>query len=90
VAKERVEVFCGGQVGVLDDFRRLELINDGRRQVYQARLAQDKGHRAAWQAFLQAIRQGGQPPIPYDHLVGVTRATFAAITALTEKRVVSL
>jgi hypothetical protein len=85
-----VEVFCGGQVGILDDFRRLELISDGRRQAWQSRLAQDKGHRAAWQAFLAAVRQGGQPPIPYPHLVGVTRATFAAVTALAEKRVISI
>ena len=25
-----------------------------------------------------AIHTGGKPPIPYEHLVGVTRATFAA------------
>jgi predicted dehydrogenase len=90
VAKERVEVFCGGQVGLLDDFRRLELVRDGRRQVLQSRLAQDKGHRAAWQAFLAAIRQGGPAPIPYQHLIGVTRATFAAVTALAENRSISI
>ena len=90
VAKERVEVFSGGQVGLLDDFRRLELVKDGRRQILQSRLAQDKGHRAAWQAFLAAIRQGGPAPIPYNHLIGVTRATFAAVTALGENRSVSI
>ena len=34
------------------------------------------------QAFAQAIRSGGQPPIPYDQLIGVTQATFAAIQSL--------
>lgn len=90
VAKERIEVFSGGKVGLLDDFRRLELVSDGRRKVLQSRLAQDKGHRAAWQAFLDAVRNGGQPPIPYDHLIGVTRATFAAVTALVENRWVAI
>ncbi len=80
--KERVEVFGGGRVGVLDDFRSLELVRDGRRKVLHARLGQDKGHRAAWQAFLAAAAGGKPAPIPYDHLIGVTRATFAAMRAL--------
>ncbi len=82
--KERVEVFSGGRVAVLDDFRRLELIHNGRRQVHQLRLGQDKGHRGAWAAFLEAIRRGGPAPIPYSQLAGVTRATFTILEALAK------
>jgi predicted dehydrogenase len=81
-AKERVEVFAGGRVAVLDDFRALELVHDGRRAVYRARLRQDKGHAGIWAAFAAAVLGGGEPPIPYAHLLGVTRATFAAVAAL--------
>jgi predicted dehydrogenase/threonine dehydrogenase-like Zn-dependent dehydrogenase len=88
--KERVEVFRGGRVAVLDDFRRLETIQDGRRRTYQSRLGQDKGHRGAWTAFLQAVKAGGQPPIPYEELVGVTRATFAAMQSLADGQPVKL
>ncbi|MGA3093920.1 MAG: hypothetical protein ABSD79_00860, partial [Dehalococcoidales bacterium] len=42
----------------------------------------DKGHIAAWKAFLSAIKAGGPPPIPYEELIGVTRATFTAMEAL--------
>ncbi len=77
--KERVEVFCGGKVAVLDDFRRLELVSNGRRRRFKR--AQDKGWQAEWQAFVAAVRSG-QPPIPYDQLFGVTRATFAAVEAV--------
>jgi predicted dehydrogenase len=80
--KERVEVFAGGRVGVLDDFRSLELVAGGKREVLHSRLRQNKGHRGEWEAFVAAIRAGGPPPIPYRHLVGVTRATFAAVQAL--------
>lgn len=83
--KERVEIFSGGCVAVLDDFRSLELIADGRRQATASRLRQDKGHRLEWQAFVDAILAGGPPPIPYDHLIGVTRASFKAIEALRER-----
>jgi predicted dehydrogenase/threonine dehydrogenase-like Zn-dependent dehydrogenase len=80
--KERVEVFSGGRVAVLDDFRSLELVVGGRRQVARSRLRQDKGHQGEWEAFAGAITSGGPPPIPYDHLFGVTRAAFAALQAL--------
>lgn len=80
--KERVEVFCAGRVAVLDDYRMLETLQDGRRQVYRSRLRQDKGHQGEWQAFAAALAAGGPPPIPYDHLFGVSRATLAALQAL--------
>jgi predicted dehydrogenase len=84
--KERVEVFCGGRVAVLDDFRSLELCQKGSRKVIRKRLRQDKGHRGAWAAFLSTLTSGGEPPIPYDQLLGVTSATFAAVNAVRERR----
>jgi predicted dehydrogenase/threonine dehydrogenase-like Zn-dependent dehydrogenase len=88
-AKENVEVFCGGRIAVLDDFRTLGLVRDGRRKVIRSRLRQDKGHAAAWQAFLTATRSG-TPTIPYDHLTCVTRATFAAVESLNTGREVAV
>ena len=50
------EVFSGGRVAVLDDYRSLELVQDGSRQVQRSRLRQDKGHQAEWAAFAAALR----------------------------------
>ncbi len=80
--KERVEVFASGRVAVLDDFRSLELVQDGRRQKISAGLRQDKGHLSEWKAFTAALQTGGPPPIPYEHLWGVTQATFCAVQSL--------
>ena len=80
--KERIEVFSGGHVAVLDDFRTLTLVHNGRRTLMQSRLSQDKGHRACWESFLAAVRGMKAPPIPYDDLVAVTRASFAAVESL--------
>lgn len=88
--KERVEVFCAGRVAVLEDYRSLELLQNGQRQKFAARLRQDKGHQALWEAFVQAVRQGGQPPIPYDHLLNVTRASFAAVESLRQQAEVEI
>ena len=71
--KERLEVYGGGRSAVLDDFRRLELIANGRRKVQTSR--QDKGHVAEWQAFAKGVTTGA-PPIPYDELLTTSLATF--------------
>jgi predicted dehydrogenase/threonine dehydrogenase-like Zn-dependent dehydrogenase len=90
VPKERLEVFTSGRVAVLNDFRSLELVNNGRRQVYRSRLRQDKGHRAEWDAFSQAIINGGPEPIPYDHIFRVTQASFATLESIRSKQTISL
>ena len=78
--KERVEVFCGGAVAVLDDFKTLETVRDGKRKT--AKLwGQDKGHFNEMQALVRAIR-AGVPPIPYEQLIGVTQASFAAVESI--------
>lgn len=86
--KERLEVFCGGRIAVLEDFRTLEMVHDGRHKVVKQ--AQDKGWKDEWIAFANAIRAGGPPPIPYEQLVGVTKATFAAIESIRSGRVVEI
>ena len=78
--KERLEVFCGGKVAVLDDFRSLDLTNDG--HTRGIRRSQDKGHKAIWQAFLSSLKTGGPPPIPYEQLFGGARAAFTALRSL--------
>ena len=80
--KERLEIFSGGRIAVLDDFRRLELIANGKRQVRRALWSQDKGHSGEWLAFVQAIIQGRPAPIPLLDILGVSQATITAQRAL--------
>jgi predicted dehydrogenase len=81
-AKERLEVFTGGQIAVLDDFRSLELIQNGQRKVLRSRLRQEKGHLEEWQTFQQTILARKDPPIPYDQLFGISLASIFAVEAL--------
>src|SRR5690606_22535345 len=74
--KERVEVFGGGAVGVLDDFRRLTISRNGRRRSVR-RFSQDKGFDQEIAAFLGAVKGQVGTSIPLDALVSTTRATFA-------------
>ena len=78
-SKERVEVFGGSAVAVLEDFRNLELVRHGDKQSYRSRLRQDKGHRAEWSAFVNAIRKGGPAPIAYEDILVTTLTTLKAL-----------
>lgn len=82
LAKEYVEVSGGGRSAVLDNFRRLELYDGGRRQVEKARWRQDKGHRDQLAAFVAAVQSGGPPPIPWMDIVRVTETTFDIVDRL--------
>jgi predicted dehydrogenase/threonine dehydrogenase-like Zn-dependent dehydrogenase len=82
-SKERLEVFGGGAVAVLDDFRRLELVRDGRRQTTTSRWRQDKGHRAEWSAFADSIRKTRPGPIPFSEIVCSTLATLRIQDSVT-------
>ncbi len=76
-SKERLEVFGGGSVAVLDDFRRLELVRGGKKRVFRSLLRQDKGHRGEWNAFTAAIQTGAESPIRLQEIVSTMLATFA-------------
>jgi len=79
--KERVEVFGGGKVATLNDYRSLEMISNGRRKTIKNRLGQDKGWKDEMLALAKVVKTG-MPPIPYEHLIGVTKASFAAVESL--------
>ncbi|HEX9003519.1 MAG TPA: bi-domain-containing oxidoreductase [Blastocatellia bacterium] len=79
--KERIEVYGGGRVAVLDDFRQLEMWREGKRKVSK-RLAQDKGFDQELAAFTEAVRDGGQMPIDWRSLLMTTLTTLRIEDAL--------
>ena len=79
--KERVEVFCGGRILQLDNFRRLTAYGWARfsgSRVWR----QDKGNAACIAAFVRAVETGGEPPIPVEELFEVSEATLRAAELL--------
>lgn len=74
--KERLEVFCAGRVLQLNNFRRLSGHGwPGFKAMTLRR--QDKGQKACAQAFIDAVRQGGAAPIPFEQLLEVSRTAVA-------------
>jgi predicted dehydrogenase len=81
--KERIEVFGGGKIGVIDDFRVVTLAGGGKTQEKKLG-SQDKGHAAGVAAFLKAVKEGGPAPIPWEDLRAVSLASILAVRSLRE------
>jgi predicted dehydrogenase/threonine dehydrogenase-like Zn-dependent dehydrogenase len=80
--KECLEVFGGGLAARLDDYRTL-LIHHGQTRVKRvARLRQDKGHRAEWQALVNYLTGKGSVPMSIEDIVQSTRIILAAQRSL--------
>ena len=75
VAKERLEVFVGGKVLHLDNFRSLR--GWGWKGFSKTKLwRQDKGQKACAQAFVDSITKGRASPIPLDEVLEVSRLSI--------------
>lgn len=73
--KERLDVFCGGRILQLDNFRTLR--GFGWSGFSAQRLwRQDKGQNACIAAFVEAVRGAAPSPIPFDELIEVARVTM--------------
>lgn len=74
--KERLEVFCGGGILQLDNFRSLRGFGwKGFRRDH--RWVQDKGHGAEMEALIRSVRDGKESPIAYDEIFEVAEVSIA-------------
>ncbi len=82
--RERVEIFGGGAVGLIDNFRSAMFVHGGRRQRKRKLLGIEQGYQGELEALIQAIRAGGLPPVPFEEYIYTTLTTFAIERALLE------
>jgi predicted dehydrogenase len=70
--KERLEVFSGGSILQLDNFRSLKGFSwSGFNKQKLSR--QDKGQAACCEAFVTALARGEQAPIPREQIFEISR-----------------
>ena len=87
--KERVEVYAGGSVVTVDNFRSLTVAQGGR--LERRRSARpDKGFKGALRAFVEAVIHGRPAPVHEAELVETSLATIAVMESLRAGQRVNL
>jgi polar amino acid transport system substrate-binding protein len=81
VSKERLEVYGGGTVARLNDFRRLEITQNGSTSTSRA-WSQDKGQPKQVDATIKDFRMQGRGPVMFDELAAGMQVIFAARESL--------
>jgi len=87
-SKERVEAYSQDRTLVMDNYRVTS--GYGFKGFSHLKTKLDKGHNKQFELLTQSILNGGSSLIPFDELVNTTKASFAAIESLKERRWVDL
>lgn len=82
--KERIEVFAQEKVLVLDNWRKLS--GYGVKGFSSKKTNLDKGHASQFALLTERTVYGGAPLIPFESIINTTKASFAAIQSLKERR----
>ncbi len=88
-SKERLEVYGGGTTAALDDFRRLEITQNGSTSTSRA-WSQDKGQPNQIDATVEAFRERGRAPVSFGELMAGMQIVFAAQESLRTNAPVKL
>ncbi|MGA2408208.1 MAG: bi-domain-containing oxidoreductase [Bacteroidales bacterium] len=77
--KERIEVFGGGNIGIINDFRDGMFFRDGKTIRLKS---SGKGHKEEINAFLNAVKDGKESPIGFRSVCLTTLTTFKILDSL--------
>jgi predicted dehydrogenase len=87
-SKERFEVYSQERTLIMDNWRSLK--GYGFKGFSSAKSGQDKGHLNQFRELVKQQKNGGAPIIPFDEIINTTRASFAAIESLKERKWISI
>jgi predicted dehydrogenase/threonine dehydrogenase-like Zn-dependent dehydrogenase len=83
-SKERVEIFSQNQTWVMDNFRITEAFNVKGFKKFKTRI--NKGHEKQFKKYIERIKKGQGPLIPFKEILNVSKTSFAAIESLKMKK----
>ena len=81
-SKERLEVYSQEKTLTMDNF--IKTTGYGTKGFSKLKTKLDKGHKNQFGTILNELKKGSVELIPYDELINVTKASFAAIESLKE------
>jgi polar amino acid transport system substrate-binding protein len=81
LGKEYLEVFSRGRAAILSDFKELKVFSQGK--LFKKKLYnQNKGQKEMVEAFFSSLLESGEPPIAFEDIYTVTKATFEALKSI--------
>jgi len=87
-SKERVEVYSQDRTAIMDNFRVTR--GYGFKGFSKLKTRLDKGHKEQFKLLVERTINGGETLIPFDEIINTTKASFAAIESLKERKWISL
>ena len=81
--KENIQVFTQQRILAINNWK--ELLAYGVKGFSKMKVRQDKGHNEQFKLFVESVKKG-TPIIPFDSIINTTKASFAAIQSLKEKK----
>jgi len=87
--KEYLEVYKSGMVGILRDFKEIEIF-ENRKRLKKNLMSQDKGQKTMIASFFEAIKTGKPSPIDFEEICSATEATFKIVKSINKKHVIQL
>ncbi len=87
--KETLEIFSDERVLRMENFRVTKGYGFKGFKRFKT-LRQDKGHKSEIVAFIDRIKSGGEPLIPFDQLANATEASFAAMESAQKNQTIVL
>ncbi|HOI30221.1 MAG TPA: bi-domain-containing oxidoreductase [Melioribacteraceae bacterium] len=85
LSKEYLEVFNGGSVWKIDDFRELEIYGNKKEKIKSRK--QDKGHAQELKEFISSLFNDN-PLIPFEELYHSTLVTFKIIESIKNRKTI--
>ena len=86
--KEYIEVFAGGTVCIIDDYKSLKIIDSQSKTVKYK--GQDKGHAEELNQFFATLKNGEAQPISFDDCYLSSLATLKALESMSSGRKIDI
>ncbi|MDD7886244.1 bi-domain-containing oxidoreductase [Flavivirga sp. 57AJ16] len=84
MTKEYIEVFSGGTSVTLNDFKALKIYGKGKPKKFKL-FNQNKGQKKMLTEFFNSlIGHNSRPPIPFNDIVAVTKASFRVLESIKQ------
>ena len=83
-SKERVEVYSQERTWIVDNYRKTEAFSVKGFKTLKTKM--DKGHKNQFHELIQRTQNGGEPLIPINEIINVTKASFSAIESMKTRK----